>query len=118
MIASWSTSSNIKGRTARNLGTWPSSNFLMACVTIPTGKSELLRTNYIKRVIGKPNQTIGIEFGDVFIRDDAKKESSFNVLRLHQRSVMATRRLVWDNDKLPKDLVAEGFPSSLDTLDQ
>ena len=79
----------------------------------PSGKPSSVRsarTNYIKRVVGKPNQTIGIEFGDVFIRDDTKKDSPFIVLRKPERVVMATRRLVWDNDKLPKDLVSEGFP--------
>ncbi|MBX9655815.1 S26 family signal peptidase [bacterium] len=77
----------------------------------PNGQVRSARTNYIKRVVGRPNQSIGIEFGDVFIKDNGKGEKEFTVLRKPERAVIATRRLVWDNDKQPKDLVAEGFPS-------
>lgn len=74
------------------------------------GQVRSARTNYIKRMIGRPNETVGIEFGDLFIRDDQKKDATFEILRKPDRVAMATRRLVWDNEHPPADLVKEGFP--------
>lgn len=66
------------------------------------------RSNYIKRVVGLPNETIGIEFGDLFGKSNGGVE--FDISRKPPPVIMATRRLVFDNEKLPKDLVAENAP--------
>lgn len=73
------------------------------------------RSNYIKRVVGLPNETVGIQFGDVFFKADGQDE--FQIARKPPRVVMATRRLVYDNDRHAKDLLAEGVPPRW-TIDQ
>lgn len=60
------------------------------------------RTNYIKRVVGLPGETVGIQYGDVFAKRDG--ESEFQIQRKPARVVLATRRLVYDNDRPPADL--------------
>jgi signal peptidase I len=72
----------------------------------PNGQVRSARTNYIKRIVGKPGETVGIEFGDIFI----SKQSDFEVLRKPPRVAMATRRLVWDIDRPAKDLADRGIP--------
>ncbi|MBY0588409.1 S26 family signal peptidase [bacterium] len=73
----------------------------------PNGQVRSARTNYIKRIVGKPNETVGIEFGDIFI----SKKSPFEVLRKPTRVAMATRRLVSNIDEPAKDLVQRGIPA-------
>ena len=60
------------------------------------------RTNYIKRVVGLPGETVGVQYGDVFARKDG--EAEFQIQRKPARVVLATRRLVYDNDRPPSDL--------------
>jgi signal peptidase I len=74
------------------------------------GQVRSARTNFIKRLIGMPEETVGIEFGDIFIRDDKTPGAPFEISRKPARAVMSMRRLVWDNDRQPKDLAKEGAP--------
>ncbi len=76
----------------------------------PNGQVRSARTNYIKRVVGKPGETIGIEFGDIFTHDNKSPDSDFEVLRKPPRVAMATRRFVFNNDQQPKDLSDRGIP--------
>jgi signal peptidase I len=93
-------------------------------------------TNYIKRLIGLPKETIGIHYGKLYVYpdleyDDSKvdplklwedrymhenqaldlfKDGKFRMLRKTANESIAVRRRVFDNDYQPKDLVGKVPP--------
>jgi signal peptidase I len=67
--------------------------------------------NFIKRAIGEPGETIRIRYGDIFTLDrKAPVPREFKIARKPPDVALEVRRLVFDNDLQPKDLVASGFP--------
>jgi signal peptidase I len=78
------------------------------------------RMNYVKRIVGMPGETLAIHGGDLYrapgkvaapLDDDAKSSqwlrvNEFEIIRKSPDAMLALRRLVHDNDHLPKDLKA------------
>lgn len=64
--------------------------------------------NYIKRLVGRPGETIRIENGDIFIRERGAKE--FQIARKPPHVAMAVRRLVHHNDYQASDLMQYPHP--------
>jgi signal peptidase I len=72
----------------------------------PTSSS---RTNFIKRIVALPGEEALIHYGNILVR---KADSEpFRIAAKPAAAIMATRRLVWDNDRPARDLLAEKFPS-------
>ncbi|HLJ95784.1 MAG TPA: signal peptidase I, partial [Gemmataceae bacterium] len=94
--------------------------------------------NYIKRLIGLPGETIAIHRGKLYVLDSLKyddsqapeldrwerhymhiddaeaqklfREGKFHMLRKSPLEIMAVRRLVFDNEHQPKDLIGKAPP--------
>ena len=58
------------------------------------------QTNYIKRLVGMPNETLRIQNGDVFTRPlDSAEESDFQIVRKPADKILAVMQNVYDDDK-------------------
>ncbi len=63
--------------------------------------------NYIKRLVGLPNETLRIRFGDVWIRKDKKSvvgnegQEEFQIARKPPDKLLTMLQLVFDNDYMP-----------------
>lgn len=68
------------------------------------------QTNFIKRLVGLPNETIRIWHGDIYIRDDARPEGRFEIARKPPHKLLAMLQPVFDNDFSPA-LMRWGWPS-------
>lgn len=71
-------------------------------------------TNYIKRLIGLPNETIRIRHGDIYTRSDAskkEKESGFQIARKPPEKILATMIPVYQNDYQSELLRKYGWPN-------
>jgi len=66
--------------------------------------------NYIKRLIGLPNETLRVYHGDVFIRDDSQEQSSFQIERKPTDKVSVMLQPVHDTDYDPSLLYEAGWP--------
>ena len=87
------------------------------------------KTNYIKRVVGLPNETICISHGDLFVRPSEEQDfvdfadppdrynnipislDRFTIARKPPSKIRAMLRPVHDNDYLSPKSVAAGWPS-------
>ncbi|HYW80171.1 MAG TPA: signal peptidase I [Thermoguttaceae bacterium] len=59
------------------------------------------KTNFIKRLVGLPGETIRIENGDIFHRPTAEPESRFTIARKSPQKLLAMLQPVFDNDTTP-----------------
>jgi signal peptidase I len=67
--------------------------------------------NYIKRLVGLPDETLRIYQGDVFAGDqNASRQADFDILRKPPGKVLAMRQLVHDTDHDPAALFEAGWP--------
>jgi signal peptidase I len=70
-------------------------------------------TNYIKRLVGLPGETVRIQHGDIWIRsaqDAAKGDAGFRIARKPPQKLLAMLQPVFDNDYMPR--IAEyGWPA-------
>lgn len=66
-------------------------------------------TDYIKRVVGLPNETLRIQYGDVWIKPDGADH--FTPARKPPWKVLATMQPVYDNDYLLGELLQKGWPA-------
>jgi len=100
---------------------------------------DYIAMNYIKRLIGLPGETIAIHYGDLYVckdlnydeqdsqipqkdlwqythKDDPraielfKQQGKFHILRKPPKVMLAEKRLVFDNDHQPKDLIEKQPP--------
>lgn len=71
--------------------------------------------NYIKRLVGLPNETLRIQYGDVWIKPDGATE--FALERKPPAKVLATMQPVYDNDYLLPELLEKGWPTRWTSLD-
>ena len=69
----------------------------------PNDPTHLYQTNFIKRLIGKPGETIMILDGNVYLATNAGREpSDFTVQTKPRWAQEALWRIVYDNDYYPK----------------
>ncbi len=66
------------------------------------------KTNYIKRLVGLPGETILISHGDLWVK--AKGQDTFRIARKPPDKLLAMMQPVYDNDYLERDLLAAGWP--------
>lgn len=67
------------------------------------------KTNYIKRIVGLPGETIRIQYGDVFVRRPG--ESAFTIARKPPEKILAMMQPVYDNDYVLGEWIERGWPS-------
>ncbi len=80
------------------------------------------KQNYIKRIVGLPNETLMIHHGDIYIRPTAKKKASagspvvsdrdFTIQRKPAFKLIAMSHHVADTEFQPTALNAAGYPSA------
>jgi signal peptidase I len=70
------------------------------------GKAQ---TNYIKRLVGLPKETLKIHHGDIFVKPDG--DSEFTIARKSPEKVLAVMRPVYDNDSVLTQWIDRGWPS-------
>jgi signal peptidase I len=69
------------------------------------------RTNFIKRLIGKPGETIQIRYGDIYVASVKSGDpGDFTIARKPPKTMLAMRRPVFDNDAPPKDMIEKRVP--------
>ena len=56
------------------------------------------KTNFIKRLVGLPNETLRISHGDIWVKHDGKQE--FQIARKPPQKILAMLQVVYDNDYL------------------
>jgi signal peptidase I len=66
-------------------------------------------TNYIKRLIGKPGDTVRIRYGDIWIRKEGEEE--FKIARKPPEKLLAMLQPVYDNDLAPTITGKLGWPA-------
>lgn len=66
-------------------------------------------TNYIKRIIGLPGETVRISHGDIFTRAAGKSE--FGIARKPPAKVLAMLQPVYDNDYVAPGMIEKGWPA-------
>lgn len=67
------------------------------------------KTNYIKRICGLPNETIRIQYGDLYTKP--KGESQFTIARKEDpKKLLAVLQPVYDTAYVAPSLVAAGLP--------
>lgn len=69
---------------------------------------EEAQTNYIKRLVGLPNETLRIKHGDLYARGSDAVE--FEILRKSHETSVAMLQPVYDNDFVQEDMIARGWP--------
>jgi signal peptidase I len=65
------------------------------------------RTNFIKRLIGLPGETVHIEHGDVWVR---RGDSPLHIARKPPEKLLAVLQPVFDNDYMPR-IAKDGWPA-------
>ncbi|MCA9136435.1 MAG: signal peptidase I, partial [Planctomycetales bacterium] len=70
------------------------------------------KQNYIKRLVGLPNETLGIQYGDVYVSPADHPESE-TILRKPADKLLAMRHHVYDTDEQSELLIKSGYPSRI-----
>lgn len=71
---------------------------------------EDAKTNYIKRLVGLPGETIKIQHGDIYVSRDGGK--TFGIARKESpQKLSAMLQNVYDNDFVVEKLLEAGFPA-------
>lgn len=65
-------------------------------------------TNYIKRCVGLPNETLRIWHGDLYVKPDGK--DAFAITRRAPRELRAMAQVVYDNDYVVDAMTEAGWP--------
>jgi signal peptidase I len=60
------------------------------------------KTNFIKRLVGLPNETLRISHGDVWVRHEGQQE--FRIVRKPPRKILAMLQVVYQNDYLARPI--------------
>jgi signal peptidase I len=66
------------------------------------------QTNFIKRIVGLPEETVRIENGDIFVRRYGAKQ--FRIARKSPRKLLAMMQPVYDNDYVLPRIIELGWP--------
>ncbi len=67
------------------------------------------KTNYIKRIVGLPGETLRIQNGDIFTR--ASGEPEFQMERKPPHKIVPMLQTVYDNDYVLAELIDKGYPA-------
>ena len=67
------------------------------------------RTNFIKRLVGLPGETVRIEHGDLFIKNGDR--DGWKIARKPLDKVRAMMRMVYDNDYVQEEIVSGVWPA-------
>lgn len=70
------------------------------------------KQNYIKRLVGLPNETIGLLHGDVYAKQTGT-DAVAKILRKPAETLLSMRHLVYDSDRQAKSLIEAGYPARL-----
>ncbi len=74
------------------------------------------KMNYIKRLVGLPNETVKLQYGDVFVApNEGNKSSEFRIARKRPEKIQAMLQLVHDNQHEAKKLIEAGWPKRWST---
>ena len=84
---------------------------------------EQARLNYIKRCVGRPNETIRIRGGNIFVRKNPSSSDelesnanaaggSYEIARKPPHVMNAMLQVIYDSKYVPKKLVKAGMPSA------
>jgi signal peptidase I len=87
---------------------WDVVVFIYPAKELPEQNSYPSRTNFIKRLVGLPGEEVAFMYGDAYVKAPGAKE--FAIASKTPDVMLATRRVVFDNDEQPKDLIKIGFP--------
>ncbi len=68
------------------------------------------KQNYIKRLVGLPQETLRIRQGDIYVRPEGKTE--FSIARKPPDKLLAMMQLVHDTQEIPKAFARVGWPSA------
>ncbi|MBI3839187.1 MAG: signal peptidase I [Planctomycetia bacterium] len=66
------------------------------------------QTNYIKRLVGLPGETVQINHGDIYIKSAA--EDNFRIERRSPTKLRAMAQIVYDNDYVVDAMTKKGWP--------
>lgn len=66
-------------------------------------------TNYIKRIVGLPRETVRIRHGNLWVKRDG--ESAFTIARKPPYKVRAMLQPVYDNDCVSAKVIQQGWPA-------
>jgi signal peptidase I len=67
------------------------------------------KTNYIKRMVGLPGETVRISHGDIWIKGPHDKD--FAIARKPPEKMLSMLQPVYDNDYVMPTLIAQGWPA-------
>lgn len=67
------------------------------------------QTNFIKRIVGLPDETVRIHHGDIFVRHYGADE--FSMARKPPAKILAMMQPVYDNDYVLPMLIERGWPA-------
>jgi signal peptidase I len=67
------------------------------------------KQNYIKRLVGLPNETVLIKHGDIFVKKPG--DEGFRIARKPDHKLQAMLQIVDDTKHIPQDLIDIGWPS-------
>ncbi|TWU35087.1 signal peptidase I [Novipirellula artificiosorum] len=68
------------------------------------------KQNYIKRLVGLPNETLTIDHGDVFTKPTGS-EAVREIVRKPAKTLLSMRHLVYDTDYQSAELIKANYPS-------
>lgn len=68
----------------------------------------MARQNYIKRIIGLPNEEILVYRGDIYARGAGA--TSYSIARKDPKKIVSTLQTVYDNDRVLPSIIARGWP--------
>lgn len=69
------------------------------------------KQNYIKRLVGLPNEAITVRHGDIYARPLDADVSDNQILRKPPSKLLAMRHLVYDSNHQSPALIESGYPS-------
>lgn len=77
---------------------------------------EQASENYIKRIVGLPGETIGIESGNLFVKPPAGEE--FEIARKPPKKILAVMQTVYDHDEPSRQMEKWGWPARWHSTDE
>jgi signal peptidase I len=68
-------------------------------------------TNYIKRLVGLPGETVWIVHGDILTAVDPDSDDDFVIARKEPKKLRAMLQMVYDNDYVVPEMLKSGWPA-------